>query len=95
MPSNFRLGEQVTIIYCFEQEREREFRGIRPPPECALRQVTALLSAAPLLEDGMYGVGCLGGLEEKGSCQTGIADPMQRVNSREASAHFPFGQKKK
>lgn len=34
------------------------------------------------------------GLEEKGSCQTGIADPMQRGNSRKASAHFPFGKKK-
>lgn len=34
------------------------------------------------------------GLGEKGSCQTGIADPMQRGNSRKASAHFPFEKKK-
>lgn len=44
----------------WEREGERN-RGVRPPPECALRQVTALLSPAPLLEDGMYGVGCLEG----------------------------------
>lgn len=30
------------------------------------------------------------GLKEKGSCQTGIADPMQRGNDSTASAHFPF-----
>lgn len=37
-------------IYWFEKEGEKEKRGkgVRPPPECALRQVTALLSPAPL-----------------------------------------------
>lgn len=60
VPSNFGASEQVSLLTGFEKEREKEW-GVRPPPECALRQVTALLSPAPLLEDGMYGVGCLEG----------------------------------
>lgn len=34
-------------------------------------------------------VGRMRGGEEKGSCQTGVADPMQRGNIRKALAHFP------
>lgn len=57
------ISEQVSRCQLFTGliKRGRENRGVRPPPECALRQVSALLSPAPLLEDGMYGVGCLEG----------------------------------
>lgn len=44
------------------------------------------------LEGG--GGGCIRGGEEKGSCQTGAADLMQRGNIRKARAHFPFRKKK-
>ena len=40
-------------------------------------------------------VGCIRGGEEKGSCQTGVADPMQRGNIRKALAHFPLEKRER
>ena len=39
--------------------------------------------------------GCIRGGEEKGSCQTGVADPMRWGNISKALAHIPFEKKKK
>ncbi len=44
---------------------------------------------------GGGGGGCTRGGEEKGSCQTGVADPMQRGNIRKALAHFQIKKKTK